>query len=66
MHKLLEILYFNWCQTTKKDTPEYLKICDTLDENTFRSVFDCIAEENKIAFQAGFQTAVQLLLSRDK
>lgn len=66
MDSLLETLYFHWYQTTKKDTPEYLKICDTLDESTFSAVFDCIVAETQLSFQAGFQIALQLLLWRDE
>ncbi|MDE6004769.1 MAG: hypothetical protein K2G88_05220 [Oscillospiraceae bacterium] len=63
MDSLLEVLYFHWYQTTKKDTSEYIKICDIFDkEDVFSDVFDCILAESQLAFQAGFQTALQLLL----
>ncbi|MDE5792422.1 MAG: hypothetical protein K2H66_02740 [Oscillospiraceae bacterium] len=66
MDSLLETLYYHWYTTTKKDSQEYVTVCDMLDETTFGIVFDCIVTETQQAFQAGFQTAVQLLLSRDE
>ena len=70
MESILEVLYCHWYEShwynIKKNTQEYMKVYDLLDEKTFDAVFDCIIAETKISFQAGFQTAVQLLLSGNK
>ncbi|MDE5792530.1 MAG: hypothetical protein K2H66_03295, partial [Oscillospiraceae bacterium] len=66
LDSLLEILYYHWYTNKKQDTKEFRIVNDMLDENTFTTVFDCIIAETQQAFQAGFQTAVQLLVSGDK
>lgn len=70
MNKPLKTLYEQWSETSK-DTPEYTYavrfFCDdkkiTIEQSNVNNdiLVDCVLAESKMAFYAGFQTAVQLL-----
>lgn len=72
MNKVLESLYEQWCDT-HKDTPEYDRaykaLCENKNITPKQANYNadvlgvCVDAESKQAFNAGFQTAVQLLTS---
>ncbi|MDE6729258.1 MAG: hypothetical protein K2J71_00580 [Oscillospiraceae bacterium] len=72
MNKIIETLYREW-RETQNGTPEYDLVSDVFCESNENITLDqananheiiteCIFAESKQAFNAGFQTAVQLLM----
>ena len=71
MDSILEVLYSNWCEKywcddKKEYIQEYLTVYNSIDADKLEAIFNCINAEARRSFQAGFQTALKLLLLKDE
>ncbi len=71
LDSILEVLYSNWrekywCDDKKEFIQEFLTVYSSIDEAKMEPVFNCINTEMQRSFQAGFQTALKLLLLKDE
>ncbi|MBD5142842.1 MAG: hypothetical protein K2K06_01235 [Oscillospiraceae bacterium] len=67
MNQAIDILFSSWYEAhfdndKEANLKEYLTVYNSVDAKSLESVFKCIGVEAKSSFQAGFKTAVQLLL----